>query len=266
MKKRLISFITGLTIAASLAAPSLAARKPMVVGDPVVQAAGPCVADEENFQTGFSTSESAYNKGVYGYIDLPGGTTFDNCGDIGYPSAASAWLGITGTGVYGSGAIIQIGIIQCDSISFPTFCVGSNPHFAGSWTGCLPGSVTVDFGEADLGRHHYRLSQAQSNGDWYFYVDNVLKKVLSTSDPMIYCWDNLATRAEFFVEKHNRADDTGNIANNYVLFDTLKHYRSNVNEWWAEVGTACAKEPATGYGSQFCSHDQDSMLIFTNPD
>jgi hypothetical protein len=226
---------------------------------------GPCVSDpDKSLHTGFSTGLSYQYDGAFGRIDL--GPYFDNCGDAAVPSATSAWLTISGEQSGNGHQYIQLGIVSCDAWTL-TYCYGDAPHFVGSISGCLGFGGTVypftwDIGVADYNSHVYRVSQATSNGDWYFFIDNQQRAVVNANDPNIWCWDDGRTRAEFFAERWNRGDSLGDSLG-AVFMNDLQYFREDTNQWYVPVGTACVAEPTSGIGRSFCTHFNGTMWAYT---
>lgn len=253
-----------------------------LVGSSLFASAGPvaaasggaCTSDHTSAWAGIGSSAGSRN-GVQAVIDLPDATTFTNCGDVSVPSATSAWIGMQGNdpNVLNHGQIMQIGVTECDNVVFnlPSYCNddGGKPHFFFAKGGCTAPlfNVISDLGDADYNSHVYLVDRVNvTSGDWRFYIDGLLKVTVASTDPYIFCWDDISSRtANISGERWNRGDSWGPANGNQHTAFTNMWFR--VGSTWVEqnAGSGCSVTPTTGVGTSHClrTDGQDRMDIWS---
>lgn len=154
--------------------------------------------------------------GIQSQIDAPSNAHFDVCNG---PEAlthkgAFAYVSIEpgsgNTTLSRLGAIIQIGIANCEAWNNPDYCEGTGHRFFYAVGGC--GHETVrNLGVADNNAHTYRIESWYDNGITYMrgYIDGQVRFSIHQDHSHIDCWIGQDTRGAVAVETWDGGDSVG---------------------------------------------------------
>lgn len=226
---------------------------------------GPCISPAVSSYAAISSSAGSNRNGASATINPS--TSFTNCGDVGFPSSTSAWVGIDGGVANLEHDILQLGIVECDNVveGVPSYCNANDTtggHYFYEKSGCAQPAVVGDLGPADFGPHTYTIGR-DGSGNWQLWIDNVLKLTISTSDPYIFCWDEASTKRGYVSGERWDAGDSWGLNIDPLVFTNMQFY---VNGAWVmqNTGTTCTVTGVTsGTGAGYCSRNGSTMSVWT---